>query len=769
MSGIERRRSGGKRGGQTGTVPEFEGEPTTISAAAQPVSYAAMHLLVEAGAVLASSLDPATTMGQVARLTIPRLADLCVIDLRDEDGSIKDVAVASADDGIARELESLRARYPLDPAGEHPVAQVLRSGEPVLLEEMTSMLLTSFAQGSEHARFMIDHGYRSAVVAPLTARERTFGALSVLRLGDGQRYGDDDLELVCELARRAALAIDNARLFSDLRRVEQRLETILVNLAEAITVVDEHGQTVFANQAAADLLGVEDPGELTAAAPGTIMERFLVLDEQGHELNLERMPGRRLFAGEPAQPLLVRNIVRATGEERWLIVRSSPISDPDTERVLYAVNVFENITEVKRVERAESFMAEASRVLASSMDYTQTLQRVARLAVPRIAAWCAVDLLDGQGRIERVAVHHADPEKVALAERLHRIYQPAPDEPAGVPEVIRSGQALIVTDIRPDALASYARDAEHLELLHAIDATAVIIVPMGGATRTIGAITLVSSGGGRRLTDADLGVLERLGRRAGTAVENARLYTERTRIAQTLQRALLPESLPEIPGVELQALYSPAGELNEVGGDFYDVFQYDSDRWILLIGDVCGKGPRAAGVTALARHTLRAGAISGQSLSDMLGTLHQALRRQPPGADLCTVCLILMTRAEEGVQLTVALAGHHPPLIVDRDGQARPVGRPGTLLGVLDPIEIAESEAVLQAGQTLLLYTDGVSEAGRSVGPLGEEGVVELCRRSPELGLAELLEHLERAALERAEGKLRDDIALLAARIVPTP
>jgi PAS domain S-box-containing protein len=727
-----------------------------------------MHLLVEAGAVLASSLDPATTMGQVARLTIPRLADLCVIDLLDEHGSIKDVAVASADEEIARELEALRERYPLDPSGEHPVAQVLRSGEPVLLEEMTNMLLTSFAQGSEHARFMIDHGYRSAVVAPLSARERTLGALSVLRLGDGQTYGEEDLELVCELARRAALAIDNARLFSDLRRVEQRLETILVNLAEAITVVDEHGQTVFANQAAAQLLGVDDPGELTAAPPGTIMERFLVLDEQGHELDLERMPGRRLFAGDPAQPLLVRNIVRATGEERWLIVRSSPISDPDTGRVLYAVNVFENITEVKRVERAESFMAEASRVLASSMDYTQTLRRVARLAVPQIAAWCAVDLLDEQGRIERVAVHHADPEKIALAERLHRIYQPSPEEPTGVPEVIRSGRALVVTDIDPDALASYARDEEHLELLSALDATAVIIVPMGGATRTIGAITLVSSGGGRRLTDADLGVLERLGRRAGTAVENARLYTERTRIAHTLQRALLPESLPEISGVELQALYSPTGELNDVGGDFYDVFQYDSDRWILLIGDVCGKGPRAAGVTALARHTLRAGAISGQSLTGMLGTLHQALRRQPPGADLCTVCLVLMApRPEGGMGLTIALAGHHPPLLVDRDGQARPVGRPGTLLGVLDPIEITESEAVLHGGQTLLLYTDGVSEAGRSVGPLGEEGVVELCRRSPELGLAGLLEHLERAALERAEGKLRDDIALLAARIMP--
>ena len=121
------------------------------------------------------------------------------------------------------------------------------------------------------------------------------------------------------------------------------------------------------------------------ARPGSIMERFLVLDEQGSELALEQMPGRRLFKGERPQPLLVRNIVRATGEERWLIVRSSPVTDPESGRVLFAVNVFENITEVKRAQLAESFMAEASRVLASSMDYAETLQRIARLAVPQIA------------------------------------------------------------------------------------------------------------------------------------------------------------------------------------------------------------------------------------------------------------------------------------------------------------------------------------------------------------------------------------------------
>jgi len=537
-------------------------------------------------------------MREVAKLTVPRLADICVVDLLDDDGKIKDVAVIAADDQIARGIEALREEHPLDPGGAHPVARVIRSGQPELLAVMADTSLRTFAQGSEHARFMIEHGYRSAVVAPLRARERTLGALSVLRLAEGEPYAPGDLDLVCELARRAALAIDNARLFSDLHRVEQRLQAVLVNLAEAITVADEHGQMVFANQAAADLLGVATPSELIEAAPGTIMPRFLVLDEQGEELDLEQMPGRRLFAGEHLEPLVVRNIVRATGEERWLVVRSSPVTDSETGRILYAVNVFENITEVKRAQLAESFLA-----------------------------------------------------------------------------------------------------------------------------------------------------------------------TEHGRIAHVLQRSLLPESLPEIPGVELQALYHAAGELNDVGGDFYDVFAYGEDRWMLVIGDVCGKGPRAAGVTALARHTLRAAAISGQSPTDMLSTLHEALLRQPPGEDLCTVCLGMLTRVQDGARLTIALAGHPPPLLISADGDVRQAGISGTVLGVVDPVSIEESEITLCTGETLLMYTDGVIEAGRPDHLLGEEGLFELCAAAPSLPLEGFLEHIELAALTRAQGRLRDDIALLALRI----
>ncbi len=732
----------------------------------------AIALLVETGAILSRSLDPTTTMSQVAQLTIPTLADLCVIDLLNGEGAIGELAAASADPELARRLEELRSRFPLDAGGPHPVARVIRSGEPELLAEMSGESLRSFAQASEHARFMIANHYRSAIVAPLTARGRTLGALSTLRLADSEPYDHEDLELVSELARRAALAIDNAQLFSDLQTVEQRLQAVLENLAEAITVVDESGRTVFANDAALRFLGVSAE-QLAGAKPGDIMSRFTVLSESGEELALDSMPARRLFRGEPAPAMLVRNIVRATGEERWIVVRASPIVDPASGRVVFAANVFEDVTQVKRAQLAEAFMAQASRVLTSSMDYGETLRRVARLATGFLGEWCAVDVLGERGGIERVAVHHGDPDKLALAERLDRHYHPELEDPLGVPQVIRSGEARIFNDIGAEELAGYARDDEHLGLLLEMGARDVIIVPLAAPARTLGAITLVSSWGARRLTEADLDVAVRLGRRAGTAVESARLYTERSRIARVLQRALLPDSLLEMRGFEVAALYRPAGELNEVGGDFYDVFPYAEGRWLLVIGDVCGKGAEAASVTALARHTLRAAANLETPPVEMLELLHGTLRSQQPEGQMCTVCLVVVeprqTQAPGApVGLRIALAGHPRPLVVGPEGPARAVGEPGTILGVVDPVIVEEVAVELAEGETLVLHTDGVTDAARSrtQSAIALESLVVQVRG---LALEEMLRAIEAAAVGSAAGQPQDDIALVGLRLAAEP
>jgi serine phosphatase RsbU (regulator of sigma subunit) len=216
--------------------------------------------------------------------------------------------------------------------------------------------------------------------------------------------------------------------------------------------------------------------------------------------------------------------------------------------------------------------------------------------------------------------------------------------------------------------------------------------------------------------------------------------------------------------VELAALYRAAGELNDVGGDFYDVFAYDSDRWMLVIGDVCGKGPRAAGVTALARHTLRAAATLGQSPTGMLSTLHAALRRQPVGADMCTAALVTLGHLGGRAQLTVALAGHPPPVIIDAGGEPRQIGRAGTLLGVLDPIDITEVDAELHPDETLLLYTDGVPEAS-GPGEQAESALFEACAGAQHLTIPALLERVVDMAAAHSEQRLRDDIALIGVRL----
>lgn len=735
-----------------------------MAAPERGIEQIAAGILIEAGAVLASSLDPATVIRQVAKLTVPRLADLCVIDLCDEEGLLTDGVVASRHADVEAGLQALRDRFPLDLQGSHPVARVIRTGNPELLGELRESELHGFADAREHVEFMIASRYRTAIVAPLTARRRTIGAISVLRLGPGDPYTQAEMDLTCELARRAALAIDNARLYSRLRDLQQRLEAMLTGLAEAVTVTDRRRRTVFANRAALELIGGLTLQQLLDAGPEKMMERFDVHDEHGARISIDQLPSRRLLEGETPDPLHIRVMDKASGLERWLIARSSPILAPDSQRPQYAVNVFEDITDLKRAEVAERFLAEASSVLASSLDHARTLRQLAKLAVPALADWCAVDVLDEHGAITTVAVHHADPAKLAIAEELVRRYPNQVDRPYGAAQVIRGGKT-IHADVDAESLARYAQDASHRELLNGLGVRSVIIAPMLAGGKVIGAITLSSAESARRLTAAEITLAEELGRRAGIAVENARLFTERTRIANVLQRALLPKTLPEIPGAEVAVLYAAAGELNEVGGDFYDLFEHRDGRWVLVIGDVCGKGPQAAGVTALARHTLRAAAASGQSPRMLLLSVHQALSDQPPGLDMCTMGVVLADLRPPVAHLTIVLGGHPHPLLVDGSGSVRALGRAGTLLGVIDTPRIEQAEFEMNAGETLLLYTDGVTDAGAPTNLLGEAELRRIASATHSLPLKEQLERIHRAAVERVHGDMRDDIALLGLRL----
>jgi len=723
-------------------------------------------MLVEAGITLTQPLDIGQMLGRIARLTVPRLADLCMIDLREDNGGIRRSATAAHDPAIMLDLEQMESAGEIDPKSRHPVAQVMRSGQPLLLPETADGFRPTVSRGARHTQFIADRGYRSLAVAPLLARHRTLGTLSLARMLGSEPHSRADLEAVCELARQVALAIDNARLLCEAHEVEERLTTILVMLTEAITLTDRDDRIVYANAAAAKLFHYDSPNDLTELHQFELGERFLTLDEHGAEIADSDVTRRELFDDGKAEPEILRLVFRETGEQHWLTYKPAPIFHAEGKRVQFAVNVYEEITEVKRIQGAERVMAEAAQAIGSCGDLREALEVVAALTVPDLADWCAIDLLSETGEIERMAVHHSDPAKAMLVRALGVASNRRIDDQKGITaEVIRSGVTALFAQLTAGDLARSARHSAHVKLLFSAGATSLVVVPLMGAAGAIGTITFACAESLRRISPADVVLAEQLGRRVGAAVESARLNSEHTSIAHILQAALLPESLPRIPGMEVAARYSAAGEANDVGGDFYDAMPYGGNGWLFVIGDVCGKGPRAAGVTALARHTLRTAALLGQTPAGMLATLHHALRAQPPGADLCTVGIVTLRRLPAGARLTVTLAGHLPPLLIGTDGQVQQLGTPGTLLGVLDPLSILEVESELRAGETLLLYTDGLPEAGHDGARLGEAGLARMCADGRTLPIEDFLTDIEQIALQHAEGRLSDDIALLALRL----
>jgi serine phosphatase RsbU (regulator of sigma subunit) len=293
-----------------------------------------------------------------------------------------------------------------------------------------------------------------------------------------------------------------------------------------------------------------------------------------------------------------------------------------------------------------------------------------------------------------------------------------------------------------------------------------IIVPMITRGRTLGAISFVTGLSGRRFDQQDVELAQELARRCATAVDNARLYRDRSYIARTLQESLLPVELPEIPGVETAARFRPTGEGNEVGGDFYDVFEAGPrGGWTVVMGDVCGKGPDAAAVTALARYTLRAAAMREQLPSRSLFVLNEALLRQRNDRRFCTVAYAHIEKLDEGARAGLSTGGHPLPLLLRADGSVEQVGRPGVLLGIEADPELSDSTLMLRSGDALMLYTDGLTDAYAPERSLEVDDLALVLASCTGRTASEIADRIERAALDDDTRQPRDDVALVVVRL----
>jgi PAS domain S-box-containing protein len=565
-----------------------------------------------------------------------------------------------------------------------------------------------------------------------------------------------------DLSEREAAGRERERLVEELRHTlhlaEQRFDAVVGALRDPVTIRDRNNRLIYANRAALGHLGFESSEQLRNTAPDKIMDDYLVWTEDGRPISMDQIPSVRILAGEEAsEPLLIRTVHRHTGVQRWNLLKASPLLDEAGETEA-TIMVIEDVTEQKRAERQGAYLTHASDLLASSLDYQQTLRNVAELAVPDIADWCAVDLIDADGDREPVALAHVDPSRLALAEQL-RQYEPARLDPdRGIGLVVRTGEPLLYSDISDEMLVEAAVDERHLELLRAVGFRSALIVPMRIGTHTLGTLTLVTAESARVLEQPDLRLAEQVAARAAVAIENARLYSERSEIAHTLQQSLLPQELPEIPGYELASAYIPAYAGTEVGGDFYDVWE-ESDGWMIAMGDVTGKGVEAAALTSLIRHMMRASSEFISSPAEVLRYVDRTLKRQRTRS----ICTALVLRVQ-GDRALLAVGGHPLPFLISSDG-VQPVGEHGPLLGGFAGSQWRDSAIELEPGTTLIAYTDGVTDTVGTDGTrYGIRRLAETLRRCPGRDAAGVVEVVTDALGSFQVGPNADDTAVLALR-----
>ncbi|MGQ0465118.1 MAG: SpoIIE family protein phosphatase [Sporichthyaceae bacterium] len=441
----------------------------------------------------------------------------------------------------------------------------------------------------------------------------------------------------------------------------------------------------------------------------------------------------------------------SAAEPMGALVLDRPARDSDAEALasLVAARIGVMVTEEQgrrsqlRARGSLALLAEAGEMFAGILDADLACVLAAGIAVPRLASWSAVWTdLDERGALLRAVSHPDEARAAGLRDRLSR------------DDVGRAVARLIDGGVPGSALTTLAE----ADLGGLGDGWVVPLVARG---RRLGILVAAGAGEAGRAGE-DPSLLRDLARIAALAIDNARLYGDRAGIAAALEDWLRPRELPRIAGVDLGARYSAAGEANEVGGDFYDVFEVDADTWGICIGDVCGKGPAAAAVTGIAREVLRLLTRQGFPPPEVLARLNETLLALEDRGRFCTAVLGTVARTEEGLAIRYATAGHPPPLLVAADGTARLVGNGGTLLGVTPELEVADDSIMLAPGESLVLYTDGITERRNRGTFFGEANLIAAATAVQGADAQGIAASVESAAARFGAGAaVRDDVAVL--------
>ena len=708
--------------------------------------------------------------------------------------------VAGAGGYDAQVLEDF-ARFGLDTA--LPLADAARTASPVACADL--------ARWSELYPHLAAHpaagSHVAAVALPMLVDERVIGAVG-LSFDERQEFDDAQMDFLAAVVAQCAQALDRSWSYAAeaaARQAAEEAQARLGLLADASSVLagsleyeatlPEVARLVVPLLGDCCVIDVVDPEWRRVAAahvdPGT--EARLLAAPPAEWVPAEAADRVTVLGGLDIGAALVEPF-QARGRTLGMLGigrrEAGPFSEADRRvmaglatRIAQAVDNAllyraERQAHEQAAEAAQQvrFLLDVSTSLTAPLPLDRRLELLAYEAAAAVADVCLVDVVERDGSIRRVAAATAEADLRPPTDTLRRVAQSDPQSVHPSAVAIRTGRTQLCPDLTEEKLRSITTGPAHLDAARRLDPLSYVSVPLRATGPVLGAITLITTTrSGRRFGRTDLALVEDLAKRVAMGLETASVHEEMRRVAQTLQASLLPSVPPEIPGLEVGTRYVAAGEGSLVGGDFFDVFAVGPDTWTVVVGDVCGQGVEAATVTGLARHTVRSSALEHESPAAVLTHLNEILLRAAgdpaPEADprFCTVCLIRLRVGPAGATVTLSLGGHPLPYVLSADGTVRQIGQPGSLLGVVETVAVADEEHVIRPGDALVLYTDGITERRRGHEFFGEERVRQTLAASAGLSADEIAGRVEDAARRFVAGQPSDDMAVVVVRVPPPP
>ncbi|WP_426573245.1 SpoIIE family protein phosphatase [Aquihabitans sp. McL0605] len=623
-----------------------------------------------------------------------------------------------------------------------------------------------------------DRGFevRAAIAAPIGWESRPWGALMVYDL-DLRTWTDDEVHFVQSIANTMGLAVQRSRIEQALRDSSARLDLSLSAGGLGAWSWDLDGDCLTLNASALAMYG------LTTASFTGVGQEFLAHVHPDD---------RAVFAGQPSRTGSdeVHNFYRVirpdTGEVRWIESWGRRTGGAASGTQLHLVGVCSDVTDQRRAQQLQEeilasehaarvaaetarerlgFLAEAGALLGASLDLDVTLESLAELCVPYLADVSLIDLVDDDGQLVEAAGRATDPGPLADVHELRR-RRAALGGKGGVyseRDVASQSRSVIHTVISDEDYQRASADAEHLEVFRRFGCHSAAVAPLVGRAGVLGVLSLQRIGDRPAFDAEDLALIEEFAARAALAIDNSRLFHSRNRVARSLQAALLPPAMPMISGLGLAARYDVAEADVPIGGDFYDVMPVGPGSWGVVVGDVCGRGPDAAALTGLVRHTLRSAVVHEREPSRVLAQTNQAMLQQIDDSRFCTAAYLrvdLDDPATGHLRVSASSAGHPRPVLVRAYGRSEPLDCAGTLLGVVDDPLLTDTHVELEPGDAIVLYTDGVTEARDGRELFGEDRLVATLAGLAGRPAEEIAAGLEQA-VSAFRRSARDDMAIL--------